>query len=984
VTEAHQEPAPHPAWPRLEVWLTEASAQVGARRETRPVQIDVWIKMAKAALAGDRVGLADLLSKLDGAQVDPIDVVSAQFELVVDVLSACDEPPAPDLWRHLVACQSAILAEAARLAPPGAQPSVAQLHTLIDFSREIVAILNPETLVEQVVSLMYQSFGYEYVHLFLIDATGEGIVLRGGLWNGQPARPGDYRMLRVGEEGIVGWVAHRGEPAVVPDVARDSRYKPHPMLPDIRSEMAVPLKVGGRVLGVLDVQSDHTRAFAEPDLFVLRALADQVAIAIENARLHVSMQRRLHEQTVLYETSAAMSANLDADTVLQAIAAKLTEAAAVGGCAVCQWDVESDILIPVAEYVVVSAQNPSRTWRTVGEAMPLSDDPIASRVLQTNRPALMVGGRREDTSASSATWAAPGWKTLLALPLQLEGQVIGLVELYDRRASRRFSTDEVQLCQALAHQTAMAMERIRLFNETRQRLGEVSALYMLANQIAANLNLTEVLDAIVRAIQQALGCRGCCIFLLDETSQTLEIKAAAGLKPEWRDAARLHLGEGIAGRAAAEARTVYLTDTLGDPKYVFFDPEVRSLLAVPMQVKGRVIGVINVDERIPDAFGPDQERLLTIAAAQAAIAIENARLFSEMLSEKRRTDAIIRYMADGLLMLDRHKVVVSCNPALATMLGMRRQDILGQPAVDPESDPRLRAICEPATVKERTGVLAHEVEIPRAGSEDGEALKPRRLRIFSTPVNDETGQRIGEVRVVHDVTKEREIDEMKNEFFSTISHELRTPLFSIQGFVRLILDDEVPDAETQREFLGIIGRQAEQLGQLVNNLLNISRLESGMLEMERKSVQLLDVLQQTVSKLQGMAQSKDIVLEANLPTDLPPVTGDRGWLEQVATNLVGNAIKFTPEGGKVRISAQQSNDQVLVEVSDTGIGIPADALDRIFDKFYRVPHESGERSEGTGLGLHIAKQIVELHDGRILAESNVGEGSTFWFMLPCG
>jgi NtrC-family two-component system sensor histidine kinase KinB len=506
---------------------------------------------------------------------------------------------------------------------------------------------------------------------------------------------------------------------------------------------------------------------------------------------------------------------------------------------------------------------------------------------------------------------------------------------------------------------------------------------MLANEIATNLDLDEVLDSIVRAIRRALGCRGCCIFLLDETSQTLEIKAAAGLKPEWRRAARLRLGEGIAGRAAFEARAVYLTDTLRDPEYIFFDPEVRSLLAVPMQVKGRVIGVINVDERAPDAFGSDQERLLTIAAAQAAIAIENARLFSGMLSEKKRTDAIIRYMADGLLMLDRHGVVVSCNPALVTMLGMRREDILGQPATAPEADPRLRAICEPATVKARTGVLAHEVEIPQIGL-GGESLPPRRLRIFSTPVNDETGQPMGEVRVVHDVTKEREIEKMKDDFFSTISHDLRTPLFSIQGFVRLILSGEVPDEEIQREFLGIIDRQAEQLAQLVNNLLNISRLESGKLEMECVSVQLLDVLGQTASKLGGMARAKDITLETDLPAGLPPVTGDPGWLEQVVTNLVGNAIKFTPEGGRVRIGAQQSKNEVLVEVSDTGIGIPNDALDRIFDKFYQVSDGRSEEYEGTGLGLHIAKQIVELHDGRIWAESTIGQGSTFRFTLPCG
>jgi signal transduction histidine kinase len=201
--------------------------------------------------------------------------------------------------------------------------------------------------------------------------------------------------------------------------------------------------------------------------------------------------------------------------------------------------------------------------------------------------------------------------------------------------------------------------------------------------------------------------------------------------------------------------------------------------------------------------------------------------------------------------------------------------------------------------------------------------------------------------------------------------------------VRLILDGDVSDEETRREFLGIIGRQAEQLTQLVNNLQNISRLESSMFELERESVQLLDVLQETVSKLRGLAQAKDIALKTNLPASLPSVTGDQGWLEQVTTNLVGNAIKFTPEGGMVTIGARQSDGEVLVEVSDTGIGIPADALDRIFDKFYRVTDEGGERPKGTGLGLHIAKQIVELHGGRIWAESTPRQGSTFWFTLPC-
>ncbi|UCC87563.1 MAG: GAF domain-containing protein [Anaerolineales bacterium] len=986
---ANREPSSDPMWPRLESWLAEALGRARTLHEAVPAELDIWSELARAAASGDRVALTDHLSRLNSApaevqgdapRVRLIDVVAAQFESVLDVLSASDTSPDSDLWRYLMSCQSAILSEAACLTRLPAQPIDAQLRALIEFGRQIVTILNLEALVEQVVKSIYQGFGYEYVHLYLVNAADQQVVLRGGLWRGQPADPGDLRAFRVGE-GIVGWVAAHGEPVMAPEVASDARHEFQSGPPNVRSEIAVPLAVGGRVLGVLDVQSDQASAFGEADLFLLQALAEQVAIAVQNARLHLNTQRRLQEQTILYETSAAISANLDADTVLRTIAVKMAQAVAAGGCAICQWDPESDTIISVADHVAAGSHNPSRTWRAAGQPIAVKDDPVARQVLQTRRPVLTYGQEGQKPATSPLAWQAPGWRALLALPLQLEGRIVGMVELYDHKASRKFTADDIQLCQTLANQTAMAMERIRLFDETRQRLSEVSELYTLANQIATSLDLSEVLDAIVRTIRRAMGCRGCCIFLLDEASQTLEIRAAAGLKPEWREAARLHLGEGIAGRAAAEARSIYVPDTLEDHDYIFFDEEVRSLLAVPLQLKGSVIGVINVDEEAPDAFGPDQERLLTIAAAQAAITIENARLFSEVLSEKQRTDAIIRYMADGLLMLDRHGVVLSCNPALARMLGMERQDIMGRQATAPDADSRLRAICEPAIVRERTGVLAHEVEIPRTGL-GGEALRSRVLRVFSTAVLDEIGQRLGEVRVVHDVTREREIEEVKAEFFSTISHELRTPLFSIQGFARLILEGQVPDEKTQREFLGIIGRQAEQLAQLVNNLLNISRLDSGVFDLERGPVRLTDVLQQSVSKLRGIAQGRKIALEAVWPEGLPLVTGDRDWLEQVATNLIGNAIKFTPEGGRVTVAARRSNGEIVVEISDTGTGIPADSLERIFIKFYRVPEGEGGRPDGTGLGLHIARKIVEAHGGRIWAESSVGQGSTFRFTLP--
>jgi len=853
--------------------------------------------------------------------------------------------------------------------------SAHQLQTLVEINRKIITIRDPEDSAHEAMASLQRGFGYEYVNLFLINAIDRQLVWQGGMWHGQPADLEGGWSLPLDEEGALGRAAVHGQPALISGIPRDARYARHhypPKLSGVKSEVAVPIGVDGHILGVLSAQSDQAGTLGKGDQFVLQTVADQIAIGLENSRLRSTVARHLHQETVLYEIDAAIGANLDAATMLDTVAAKLAEAVAADGCAIYQWDDGSNKITAVAEHL--ASQIPSHTRHTPGRPTSLMDDPIARQVLQMHLPTLL---HDKQTADRSAVWHSPGWGALLALPLETKERTVGLVEIYDRRASREFTADEIQLCRALAHQIALAMERTRLFDETRQRLNEVIELYALAHDITASLDLAEALDAIVQTIRRAMGCRGCCIFLLDAASQMLTIEAAAGLKPHWRDMAQLRVGEGVVGRVAAEAHPIYLPDTYRDTSYIVFDREVRSLLAVPLQVKGQVIGVINVDDRVANAFGPSQERLLTIAAAQAAIAIENARLFSEILSGKQRTEAVIQHMADGLLMLDQHGVVLSCNPAIAMLLDMRQHDIVGRQAAAPDTDPRLQAICAPGTARGHTGTLAHDATIPRSG------LRPRVLRVFSTPVNDEDGQPLGEVRVVHDVTQERELDEMRDEFFSTISHDLRTPLSSIRGFVRLLLDDEVPDEGTQREFLGIIGQQAEQLAQMVNNLLDISRLEAGKLTLKREPLQLAAILCEATSKLQGMARDKHVRLESDMPADLPTVAGDGGWLEQVVTNLIGNAVKFTPAGGQVTVSARHSGGEVVTEVRDTGIGIPADLLERIFDKYYRVPGIGGEQVEGTGLGLHIAKRIVEGHGGRIWAESILGQGSVFRFTLPC-
>jgi PAS domain S-box-containing protein len=854
------------------------------------------------------------------------------------------------------------------------------LQTVIDLNRKIVDHWHPGDLLNEVVSLIQQNFQYDYVNLFLLDQATQKLELRSAAWKDHSLKTEDFISLKMGDQGAVGRVAATGQITLVNDVSQESSFLPHPSLPEVKAQLAAPLLVGNNLVGVLEIESDQVHAFSEVDRQIIHALTDHVAVAIENARLQTTLQRRMREQTLIYESNVALGTNLDVDTVLRLMTQKIAEAMDAGACVICRIDPKAMAITALAEYVFRYPGNPPHTWRRLNVPVHISKDSIGQQLLKANRP--IIGRADPKKSTDKQVWEVPSgdgdrknsWKVVLAVPLETEKRVIGLVEIYDKNPNRNFSPDDIQFCRILASQTSLALERARLFDETRQRLSEVATLYTMAQKFSSNLQLQTVLDTIVDSLRYVLSCRGCCIFLLDKSGQNLEIQAASGLKPHWRKMAKLRLGEGAAGRAAAEVQTIYIPDTHQDPGFIFFDEEVRSLLVTPLLVQGQVIGTINVDDAQPNAFGPSQERLLTIMATQAGIAIENARLFANVAKQQQQTQAIIQYMADGVLLIDGQGVIVTCNPALALMLEIHPGQILGQKVNSPDLHPHLAGITAITTRRARTGVLTKEVTI--------QTPRPRTLQVFSTTVVDEIGQPLGEVRVVHDITRERELEQLKDDFMSTVSHELRTPLFSIQGFVQVMLENDNLDPATHREFLTIIQIQAIQLSQMVNNLLDLSKFDEGKLELERKPVALLDLIHQTTLKLQGFAHQQKVKLSTQLPGLLPTVIADAQRLEQVLTNLIGNAIKFTNAGGEVSVMASASDTELLVQVKDNGIGIPAEALERIFSRYYQVEDRSERYARGSGLGLHIAQRIINEHGGRIWAESEAGQGSTFCFTLP--
>jgi two-component system phosphate regulon sensor histidine kinase PhoR len=257
------------------------------------------------------------------------------------------------------------------------------------------------------------------------------------------------------------------------------------------------------------------------------------------------------------------------------------------------------------------------------------------------------------------------------------------------------------------------------------------------------------------------------------------------------------------------------------------------------------------------------------------------------------------------------------------------------------------------------------------------------MRVAEIKWDDETVH----LTLLRDITKRkraeeksRELDRMKSEFLSHVSHELRSALQSIRGFTKLMLGGKVPDPETQKEFLTTIDKQSEHIGGLIDSLLDMSRLETGQFRIQKQYLQIRNIIHDAVESFYSMTSEKGMVINEDIPATLPEVEGDEERLGQVMTNLLSNAIKFSNHGGNVTVRSKVNGSELLVQVTDQGIGIPAEVIPHLFERFYRVKDTAARG--GLGLGLYISKQIITAHGGRIWAESKVGKGSTFNFTLP--
>jgi two-component system phosphate regulon sensor histidine kinase PhoR len=335
-------------------------------------------------------------------------------------------------------------------------------------------------------------------------------------------------------------------------------------------------------------------------------------------------------------------------------------------------------------------------------------------------------------------------------------------------------------------------------------------------------------------------------------------------------------------------------------------------------------------------------------------------------------EAIAREMRSGVLVLDSDATVLYASPFFMKsfpleggVTGRKVSEIIGNLALNESVQGLIRSNDEGGPAKE-----TEEIEID-------EGLRCFNVRLV--PLEDEEAFYF--LLFLHDITEEKRVETIKKDFVANVSHELRTPLASIKGYSETILDGGIESRETHKEFLGIIDRNATRMSRIIDDLLILSRLESQEMSIVSTLVDLGELLYSTRKSFEKQAKDKGIDINAEIQEDLPKILGDRDRLEQVVVNLLDNAIKYTPSGGNVMLKAKGSGEGVLVDVVDTGIGIPEADIPRIFERFYRVDKARSRELGGTGLGLAIVKHIVQAHNGTMHVKSTPGEGSTFSFSI---
>jgi len=517
----------------------------------------------------------------------------------------------------------------------------------------------------------------------------------------------------------------------------------------------------------------------------------------------------------------------------------------------------------------------------------------------------------------------------------------------------------------------------RTAGDLRDRVLQLRSLQEVARALAATLDLSSTMRVLVGRMATLTDAQYAAIALLDHTGTELHGIADSNstgddlnnfdftVKLEPADIELLSQGNIVSSETGDNLGFQQLQDAT----------DMNMFLCSPLVMRGEPIGALYLADARSDFGAERQRQLLDSFSYFAAASVENAQLYQAVADKSRELETILSGIGDGVLVVDADLRLVLMNPIAVRIFALQSAPPTGVPIHNILEHEVFLGLLE--EIRTASGeAMMREIELSQEANN-----KERIYQALATPLT--VGSHLqGIATVLRDVTSQKELERMKSNFLSVVSHELKTPLHSIKGFVNIILMNKTgPVTDIQRDFLETVKQQTDHLQRLIDDLLEFSRLESGQVTLRLQPVDIPVVAEAVVDKLTPLADASDVTLINRVPESLPTISADPWRLEQVVTNLMDNAIKFTPANGRVIISAKDRGEYLEVGVQDSGIGIAPDETDRIFDRFYQVDGGANRLYKGAGLGLTICRHIVEHHGGRIWAESETREGATFRFTV---
>jgi PAS domain S-box-containing protein len=583
-------------------------------------------------------------------------------------------------------------------------------------------------------------------------------------------------------------------------------------------------------------------------------------------------------------------------------------------------------------------------------------------------------------------------------PLELLASYNQFIGSHRPNPAKEHHPDELRAVKKLAERSDqighLTQSLLSMEQAIEARLNELATLLQTSSSVVSTLDPQLVLDRILEQVEHLMAIQMCAIVALDERRGVFRAQASRGLSQRYATQLAINPSEpySITLRALRNGQPIQVSDTEKDESFAAIRPRARaegyrSILAVPLNTQYASPAALLVYRPDPHVFSAREIELLTNFANHAAMAIENATLFARsdtrLQEQTRRLEALIQSLQDGLILEDLEGRVMYANRRIAEMVDLEREELSGTPvtqilerllAKSLERDPHRKAANRLAVLAALSGDGPRSTELTVQTNRQTTYLH---MLVFD--VTDSTGMPIGRGQILRDVTQVRELDRMKSSLISTVSHELRTPLAAIKGYATTLLAEDVEwDALTQHEFLEIISDETDRLSNLVNDLLDMSRIEAGNLEVSYEECNLSDLVERAAKR--AHPQPKDR-LEVELPADLPTFLADHQRIEAVLRNLIENAAKYSGEDSPIQVSAGVQSGYLIVRVADEGPGIPAEASERIFDSFYRVENGLTRSNTGAGLGLAICRGFVLAHGGEIWLEP-APRGTCMAFSLP--